>query len=119
MTPNEMRGRELHNVKLIDTTSIIAARSCAAGMMGGIASPARPWFRLVIDGMSDEYGGPVSLWLAQCEDRMNRVFNESNFYNSIAQAIWDLVVFGTAPMLVDVPVLLTVMVNTAPAESLR
>jgi hypothetical protein len=43
---------------------------------------------------------PVSLWLAECERILYLIFSESNFYNAIAQFYFDLVVFGTATMLV-------------------
>jgi hypothetical protein len=44
--------------------------------------------------------GPVSLWLAECERILYLIFSESNFYNSIAQFYFDLVIFGTAVMLI-------------------
>jgi hypothetical protein len=43
---------------------------------------------------------PVSLWLAECERILYLIFSESNFYNSIAQFYFDLVIFGTAVMLI-------------------
>jgi hypothetical protein len=43
---------------------------------------------------------PVSLWLAECERILYLIFSESNFYNSIAQFYYDLVVFGTAVQLI-------------------
>jgi hypothetical protein len=42
---------------------------------------------------------PVSLWLAECERLLYLIFAESNFYNSIAQFYYDLVIFGTATLL--------------------
>lgn len=95
---NEMRGRQAQS-KLIDTTSILAARACAAGMMSGITSPTRPWFKLAVDGVSDSPDNEVAVWLADCEARVYRVMAISNFYNAMAQNFWDLVIFGTAPVL--------------------
>ena len=43
---------------------------------------------------------PVSLWLKECERILYLIFAESNFYNSIAQYYFDLVIFGTASMLI-------------------
>jgi hypothetical protein len=43
---------------------------------------------------------PVSLWLAECERILYLIFSSSNFYNSIAQFYYDLVIFGTATMLI-------------------
>jgi hypothetical protein len=44
--------------------------------------------------------GPVSLWLSEVERLLFAIFQESNFYNSIATLYFDLVVFGTATMLI-------------------
>jgi len=96
ITPNEMsRGTQL-NTGIIDSTGTIAARVCAAGMMSGITSPTRPWFRLGIEGLQlNDSSNPASLWLAEVEKRMLKVFAESNFYNAMATLYLDLVVFGT------------------------
>jgi len=96
ITPNEMsRGTQL-NTGIIDSTGTIAARVCAAGMMSGITSPTRPWFRLGIEGLQlNDSSNPASLWLAECEKRLLKVFAESNFYNAMATLYLDLVVFGT------------------------
>lgn len=100
ITPNQYnRGAPL-NQFILDSTGTIAARTCAAGMMSGITSPTRPWFKLRIEGYDADETSPVSLWLAECEKRMLRVFAESNFYNAMAVLYHDLVVFGTAPMLI-------------------
>src|SRR3990170_4753438 len=34
------------NQKIIDSTATLAIRTLRSGMMGGVTSPARPWFRL-------------------------------------------------------------------------
>ena len=39
------RGAKL-NGKLLDSTAMLAARTLASGLMAGLTSPARPWFRL-------------------------------------------------------------------------
>jgi len=100
VTPNQMNRGEALNGAIVDSTGTIAARVCAAGMMSGITSPTRPWFRLRMEGYAADEINAVNLWLAECERRMYRVFQESNFYNSIAVVYLDLVVFGTGPMLI-------------------
>ena len=101
VTPNQMNRGSPINGAIIDSTGLVAARTCASGMMSGITSPTRPWFKLKIDGQdSADDTNPVSLWLAECERRMMRVFAESNFYNAIAVVYHDLTVFGTSCMLI-------------------
>lgn len=97
---NQMTRGDQINQRIIDSTGTIAARSCAAGMMAGITSPTRPWFKLKIEGFANDEAHPVSVWLSEVEKRMMRVFQESNFYNSMAVCYHDLVVFGTAVVLI-------------------
>lgn len=44
--------------------------------------------------------GPISLWLSQCERLMLRIFQESNFYPAAATMWFDLVIFGSAVILI-------------------
>ena len=69
------------NDNILDSTGTIAARTLASGMMNGITSPARPWFKLRIVGM-DEESPAVSAWTDEVERRMFRVMGESNSVNA-------------------------------------
>lgn len=100
VTPNQMNRGAMINGAIIDSTGTIAARVLASGMMSGITSPTRPWFNLTMEGFDKDDVNPVNVWLSECRRRMMRVFQESNFYNSIAVTYMDLAVFGTAPMLI-------------------
>ncbi len=95
----EQRVRSAKNPYILDSTGTFAARTLAGGMMNGITSPSRPWFKLRIPGFDDD-GGPVSLWCDEVARRMMWVMGESNFYNSMAVLYLDLVVFGSAASLI-------------------
>jgi hypothetical protein len=88
------RGNKKQN-SIHDNTAIFAHRTLASGMMSGMTSPARPWFRL---GLSDkdltEYA-PVRDWLFQTADMMRAVFYASNTYNALHQCYQELGAFGT------------------------
>ncbi|WP_017773830.1 portal protein [Paraburkholderia kururiensis] len=100
VTPNKgSRGVPI-NQRIIDSTATIAARTCASGMMAGITSPGRPWFRLTLPDQDLSDVSPVKLWLDEVQKRMLHVMAESNFYNAMATMYFDLVVFGTAPMII-------------------
>lgn len=88
------------NQRIIDSTATLAVRTLAAGMMTGITSPSRRWFKLTLDDddLSDYL--PVATWLDIVEKRMMRVFAESNFYTACSVLYEDLAVFGTAPLLI-------------------
>lgn len=96
-TANAYKGSPI-NGKIIDSTGTVAARRLAAGMMSGITSPTRPWFKLGLVGI-DQAVDPVNVWLSECTVRLQRIFQGSNFYDSIGALYLDLAVFGTAPIL--------------------
>jgi len=100
VAPNQSNRGSPINQHIIDSTGCIAARNCASGILSGKSSPIRPWFKLKLGRQDSTQSTPTSLWLAECERLMYLVFHESNFYNSIATFYADLVVFGTATMLV-------------------
>ena len=100
ITPNMQNRGSPINQHILDSTGTLAARNLASGMMSGVSSPSRPWIKLKINRIDSTQTSPVSLWLAECERMMNLVLHESNFYNSIAIVYFDLVVFGTAVLLI-------------------
>lgn len=100
ISPNQSTRGSPINQHILDSTGTLAARNLASGMMSGISSPTRPWFKLKVGRIDSTQTSPTSLWLAECERLMMLVFQESNFYNSIAVLYFDLVVFGTAVMLI-------------------
>lgn len=95
----ERRVREARNPYILDATGTRAGRILASGLMNGITSPSRPWFKLTIPGFDDE-GGPVTAWLEACTRVMQGVLAQSNFYNATAVMYLDLVFFGTAATLI-------------------
>lgn len=100
VTPNMMSRGSPINQHILDSTGVICARNLAAGLVSGKSSPTRPWFRLRIGKIDSTQTSPVSLWLAECERLLYLIFSESNFYNCIATFYYDLVVFGTAVILI-------------------
>lgn len=100
ITPNQMARGSPINQHILDSTGVICARNLASGLVSGKSSPTRPWFRLQIGRIDSTQTSPVALWLAECERILYLIFSESNFYNSIAQFYFDLVIFGTASLLV-------------------
>lgn len=92
------RGRML-NHEIVDSTGTLAMRTCAAGMMSGLTSPNRPWFRLrsaVPNFVPDQ---AAQMWFEDVAERIRFVHAESNFYDSLAQMYEDLCTFGTAPVI--------------------
>jgi len=86
------------NTKQINNTSRLSSRTLASGMMSGITSPARPWFRLATGDRKLDDTTSVKLWLHEVQSTMYKVFSASNTYNSLHQLYSELGVFGTAAM---------------------
>ncbi|AMD89005.1 portal protein [Desulfovibrio fairfieldensis] len=84
------------NSRLVDATGILAMRVLAAGLQGGLTSPARPWFRLSLDDADLAKSRAGQAWLDEVAARMRVVFQRSNFYNAMHTLYAELGTFGTA-----------------------
>ncbi|HEY5993339.1 MAG TPA: portal protein [Gallionellaceae bacterium] len=93
------KGWKRHN-NIYDNTGTRALRTLAAGLMGGLTSPARPWFRLSTSDPALAKHYPVKLWLAQSTRIMLDVFQRSNTYRALHGMYEELGAFGTAACVV-------------------
>lgn len=93
------KGQRRHN-SIYDSTGTKALRVLSAGMMAGMTSPARPWFRLATPDTDLMKHGPVKLWLDQCQKLMLTIFQRSNTYRSLHSIYEELGAFGTAASVV-------------------
>ncbi|NIF51417.1 portal protein [Burkholderia sp. Ax-1724] len=100
VTPNKVNRGSPINQRIIDSSATKSWRTLASGMMSGMTSPGRPWFRQTLEDQDLAEAPGVKLWLDQVTKRMERVFASSNFYNSMATLHGDLGSFGTAPMII-------------------
>ena len=89
------------NQKIINSHATQSADTLRSGMMSGITSPARPWFKLSTPDPDMAELGSVKYWLDITGRRMADVFLRSNLYNVLPQVYSDLGVFGTAPLLIE------------------
>lgn len=90
-------GQKRHQ-DIINGRPLFAARTLASGMMAGLTSPARPWFRLTTPDPQLAEQGDVKFWLSDVEQRMRDVFSKSNLYQALPVFYHELGVFGTASM---------------------
>lgn len=88
------------NGSIVDSTATFAARTLASGMMTGLTSPARPWFRLTTPDPKLQEVASVKRWLFDTENRIRQVFEKSNIYNCLPVVYGDVGVFGTAALVV-------------------
>lgn len=95
-SPNTMtRGLEINDA-IVDPTATFAVRICSGGLMSGLASPSRPWFKIIPAMRGVEIDTAAREWLDSVEDIVYTILARSNFYNAFAQECEDIVVYGTA-----------------------
>lgn len=94
------RGAKSFN-SIYDSTGTRAARILAAGLMAGVTSPARPWFRLATPDPKLDASSAVKQWLADTAQMMRDIFAKSNTYRALHTGYEELGAFGTAAILVD------------------
>ena len=95
LTEDTNKGEKRHRA-ILDSTGTRALRTLAGGMMAGMTSPARPWFRLTtLDPELDE-SHAVKAWMGGLTSRMQMIFNRSNVYRALHTAYEELGAFGTS-----------------------
>lgn len=87
--------------KIVDSTATLAARTLRSGMMSGITSPARPWFRLTTSDPALVEKQSVKDWLYIVTQRMSTMFLKSNLYNCLPILYGDIGVFGIHALWVE------------------
>ncbi len=98
---SDVNKGDRRNQKIIDSTATMALRTLKSGMMSGITSPARPWFRLTTPDPSMAEFGKVKEFLNIVTARMNAVFLKSNLYNALPTLYGDLSTFATSPLFLE------------------
>lgn len=93
------KGWRRHNA-IYDSTGTRALRTLAAGMMAGMTSPARPWFRLTTSDPELAKYAPVKTWLNDCTRLMLDIFNKSNTYRALHSMYEELGAFGTSASII-------------------
>lgn len=92
------KGDKRHRA-ILDNTGTRALRTLAGGMMAGMTSPARPWFRLTTLNPELDESYEVKDWLGRVTSLMQMVFAKSNIYQSLTMAYEELGAYGTAAVI--------------------
>lgn len=100
-TPGQGSRGTAKNQAIIDTFSRFAIRTLRAGLMGGLTSPARPWFRLTVSDQKLNDSTAVRAWLDHVAERILYVFSQSNLYTQLPLLYQELATFGTASAFVE------------------
>jgi len=93
------KGDKRHNA-IYDSTATRGLRVLAAGLMAGMTSPARPWFRLTTSDPDLDESAAVKQWLKDVRTQMMLVFARSNTYRALHTMYEELGAFGTASTII-------------------
>ena len=94
------KGQKRHN-NIYDSTGSRALNVLAAGLMGGLTSPARPWFRLATSNAALNKLPAVKQWLDDSTEIMLTIFQKSNTYRALHTIYKELGAFGTGAAIIS------------------
>jgi len=89
------------NHKIIDSTATYSSNILRAGMMSGVTSPSRQWFRLGVSDQKLEGNANVKRWTEEVTNILLGTFIRSNLYNMLPLVYGDLGTPGTSAMLIE------------------
>lgn len=98
---SEHNRGERKDSRIINGIGQWAARTLAAGMMAGITSPSRTWFRITTRDPELAEIGAVKEWLHIVERRAFEAMGKSNIYNVLHQIYGDIGTPGTAAAIIE------------------
>lgn len=92
---NDVNNGARKNTDIIDSTASLASRTLSSGMMTGITSPARNWFKLTTDNPELNRSDAVKEYFQEVTERIRSAFLKSNLYNVLPTFYGDLGTFST------------------------
>lgn len=101
LSSDRQKAGRKQNQKIINNTPPLAQRTASAGMMSGLTSPSRPWFRLSLQDPALQDSQAAKLWLSDAEAALRESFAKSNVYAALHDVYSGLLNFGTAAMLIE------------------
>lgn len=98
-TPNLYSNGLQNDYAIVDRTATLAGEMCAAGLMAGLTDPDSRWLQLgpAIPGFELDHAG--SQYYEDLTERLNYIYDHSNFYDAQQQHYNDLTFFGTSPVI--------------------
>ena len=100
VTPNRMSRGNAINDAILDGSPTLAVNICSSGMWSGLTNPARPWLKIEPQNPTTVLDTESQAWIEDLVELTMATLEKSNFYSIMAQAFEDVVVFGTAPIIV-------------------
>lgn len=98
----EVTRGERKNIRVVDSTAVIANELLGAGLHGMLTNPASKWFKLRLNDLQLMQDEQVRLWLEEVERRIYIALNspKANFSSHIHELYLDMTAFGTGVMFI-------------------
>ncbi|MCD7896955.1 MAG: portal protein [Planctomycetaceae bacterium] len=93
---NIRRGERIYN-----SISFEVLRTAAAGLHGGLTSPARPWFEVSHPDEKMMENRDVKTWMHQVQTTIRSVLAKSNFYPTIHRLYYEALTYGQGVAIID------------------
>ena len=93
-------GEMVDHQKVLDGYATIAVNILASGLLSGMTSPNRPWFKMELEDDFLNDLPQVREWLDDTEGRMQAALNGSNIYQILHGTYTELGTFGTGCFIV-------------------
>jgi hypothetical protein len=100
MTGGNNKGSK-KNGTIINSTATFSLRVLTAGLMTGLTSPARPWFKVGLSDIELNKHRQNKLWLDEVERILLTIFRKSNVYQSLISIYEEIALTGTGCMFVE------------------
>lgn len=98
---SDANKKPVFSKKIVDSSTGIATRNFASGMMSGATNPAHKWFKTGIKNYKNKNDYAVKTWNADLTELYRAIFNASNIYNCLPNNYLQLGVFAISVLAIE------------------
>lgn len=95
------RGKKIDHTVVLDGHARRCIRTLASGMVSGLTSPSRPWFRLGVENKDLSEFPAVREWLDMVQIILADIYSHSNIYGVFHTTYEEIATFGTGCFYVE------------------
>lgn len=97
----DAQNQSRKDYSITNETAQLALRTLKAGMLTGMSSQTRPWFKILADNQALNEKKAVRTWCESAEEVVRKVFLKSNYYESLLTLYGDEALYGTGAFLLE------------------
>lgn len=99
--PSQANNMARNDFEIINECGLLALRVLASGMLTGMSSQTRVWFRIKCSDRALNEADDVRAWCESVEEILRAVMLKSNFYQSLLEMYGFEGLFGTSAFLIE------------------